>query len=332
MGDFFIPEFKILEIGDAHALSETICWSLLDVQVPDTWKYSKGENVTIAIVDSGVDPSHEDLKENLHLDHSKSFHPNETTIVDLNGHGTGTAGICAAEQNDNGIIGVAPSAKIIAIKVLGESGTCSNDNIVAALKYLYSIKDKIDIINLSLGSTDPLPDEGYDIIKKLYNEGIVIVAAAGNDPKKGILYPAKYPEVFAIGSYGPNLIRDVSDFSAIGPELDFIAGGEKITTTWKNNKYSVLQGTSFASPFVSAIIALLIAKLKSENKKFTVDQIKQKLIDHCMNKGKNGFDNVRGYGIINPKELLANLDDGNNSNQNKIIKISWWQRILNIFK
>jgi subtilisin family serine protease len=327
MSDFHVPSFKILEINDVEALSQTIPWSLSDLAIPQAWKSSEGEGITIALLDTGM-AHHDDL--NINIDStSVSLIKNEPSPYDFNGHGTASSGIVVCENNNYGIVGVAPKAKILSLKVLNRSGGGSNIIIEKALEYIWKNREKIDIVNMSLGSRNPLSSNGTYLIKKITDFGIPIIAAAGNKPKDGVLYPAKYPEVFAIGAYGFSTERHLADFSAMGPEIDFAAPGMNITTTWLNNQYAVLQGTSFACPFFSGIIALLLSKNKKENKKLTVQQIKDILIKNSIDVGEPGRDDKFGYGIINIKSLFCDFSDP----EHPIVrKKTWWEKVKEKFK
>lgn len=327
MPEFFIPPFKVKEIYDVESLSQNIPWSISDLNIPDVWSESKGEGITVLVLDTGIE-DHEDLKNNVISDRCASFIKTESIPRDFNGHGTASSGVIACEDNATGIVGVAPKVKVIVAKVLSRSGQGSIQAIEDGLEYAWKIRDSIDIINMSLGAKSPFTAKGYKYIVDLYNYGIPIIAAAGNNPSDGVLYPAKYNEVFAVGAYGFNVTRDIANFSAIGDEVDFAAPGEEIVTTWLGNKYAVLQGTSFACPYVAGIVALLLSKYKKEGKKLTVAEIKQKLIDSCIDKGPVGKDNKFGYGIISPKHLILSQTTGG-----VIIskKPSFWQKIIRLF-
>ena len=328
----FVPPFDILEVGEIQTLTQVVSWSLDNLQIPKVWKTSRGAGITIAVLDTGIDSNHLDLLCNIQNAYARSFHHGEDTTHDFNGHGTASAGVAAACDNELGIVGVAPDAKIIPIKVLGGSGMGQNDAIERGLKYIWEIRDKVDIVNLSLGSTAPLTNDGHQTIKDLYNYGIVVVAAAGNDPSKGVLWPARYDEVFAIGSYTPTLTRDLSTFSAQGDAVDFVCPGSNITTTWKDGKYSTLNGTSFASPYCCGVLALMLSVEKARGRKLTVEQIKTKLIDNCMDYGAKGFDFQYGWGIINVTQLMDSLgiDAGDSTLPPTLIppKKSFWKRLF----
>lgn len=215
---------------------------------------------------------------------------------------THVAGIIAARNNFYGTVGVAPEATIIPVKVLNKSGMSQRSSVEDGLDYCIAIKP--DIINMSLGGSAPMPSIKYRI-DKLIAMGIPIVCSAGNNGKNQVLYPANYDEVFAIGSYSPGMIRKRSSFSSFGDELDFSAPGQEILSTWLNNQYAVLSGTSMAAPFVAGVLALLLSKYKKDKKNLTVAEIKQLLISSCLEAGREGFDQEFGWGIIYPEKLVA---------------------------
>lgn len=301
-----LPKYRILEQG-VTSLSENISWAIDELGIPRNWKISMGENVTVAVIDSGINLSHPDLKDNINTKLSLSFLNYEKNVEDLNGHGTASAGIIASSKNSHGIVGVAPKSKIVAIKALGENGQGTLESFEKSLKYVWDNRESIDIVNMSLGSPQSFSSSGFSILKKIYDYGIPLVAAAGNNPSEGILFPAKYDQVFAIGSYGPDIHKKISAFSARGEALDFVAGGERITTTYKNRCYATLEGTSFSSPLVAGIIALLISELKSKGIKITVPLIKEYLVKNSVDKGDTGWDSVYGHGKIDVSKMLVSF-------------------------
>ena len=132
---FFAPPYKVLEVNDIQSLGQTIPWSLTDLDIPGIWAESLGEDITILLIDSGIQMDHEDLINNINSELSCSFHPTEKTVSDRNSHGTASAGVIVATANEVGIIGVAPRARVIAVKVLGESGGGPMEAIDAGLQY-----------------------------------------------------------------------------------------------------------------------------------------------------------------------------------------------------
>ena len=278
-------------------------WGLKLLNVSDSWKDSKGEGVNIAVLDTGI-AHHDDLSDNVKGGVNFSY---SNDLFDHVGHGTHVAGIIAGVDNNRGIVGVAPKANIYGYKVLDDDGFGSFDAIERAIRW--AIESNIDIISMSLGYSVHNP-EVYREIKRAYAKNITIVAAAGNDgdnfTDNDIDYPAKYPEVIAVGSI--NKYEKRSWFSGDGKELEISAPGQDINSTFLNNEYAVLSGTSMATPFVSGIIALMIAKHRKKGDNRTPianpSQIREHLKRTAIDAGMVGRDRFFGYGIINPNKLL----------------------------
>lgn len=157
---------------------------------------------------------------------------------------------------------------------------------------------------MSLGSEYPMAGV-HDLIKKLVANNTIVVCAAGNNGENKVLYPAQYDETIAVGSYSDSVLKNRSKFSSWGETLDIMAPGDEILSTYLNNGYAVLSGTSMASPTICGIIALLLAYHKSLNKTLTVDQVKNLLYANSMNSGKNQKTLEHGWGIIDPEKLFA---------------------------
>ncbi len=301
MSDNFLLPYEVVETGDLATLSEIIDWGIIDFAVPELWKKNKGWNVTVMVCDTGVS-EHEDLNENILFEQSKSFVEGED-VKDLRGHGTSVAGVIAAKDSGFGIIGVSPRAKIIPVKVLSDSGLLKTHNALEnALEYAKDIKP--DIINMSLGGPRPQSDHFHNLVKELYNLNIPIICAMGNSGDKHSCFPAEYLETIGVTSYKKD--RGISNFSSRSNNADFAFPGENILTTSLNNQYSIVNGTSFAAPFLAGIIAIIIGEYKKQNKPYTIENIKNILIQSSKDYGPSGKDKYYGHGIIDTN-VLKNL-------------------------
>lgn len=215
-----------------------------------SWERCTGRGVRVAIVDSGVDTEHPDLKgkvresvEAVAEDGKINFHPSSSG--DQAGHGTACAGI---------ITSIAPNAEIYSIKVLGPNASGSGDMFLVGLDY--AIKQKFQVINLSLGTTKrdyfgPL----HDLLDRAYHAGCIVVAAANNLP-----YPS-YPSIFSssVVSVVKRAGGDPFHFGyRYGHVIELVAPGVEVKTTWPGGGYRQLTGNSFACPYIVGIIALLM--------------------------------------------------------------------------
>jgi subtilisin family serine protease len=259
---FMLPPFTCEPVFTP--LSQSIDWGLRKLNIPEMWKTTRGEGVTVVVIDTGFpgteDHTHPDLENNAVVSESKSFVHGETMYDLQAGHSTAACGIIAAEDNEMGYVGYAPEAKVICLKALKNNGGGTAESVEAALLHALAIKP--DIVSMSLGSPKG-SSRMHDLIRKLDSLNIPVVVAAGNGgAKQGVLYPAKYEECFAIGAYDSD--GKIASFSAVGPEVDFAFPGVNITTTFLNDGYATVKGTSFACPACVGLMALIISKHKKD--------------------------------------------------------------------
>ena len=245
-----------------------------------------GEGVTIAIIDTGADINHPDLKDR--IVGVKNFTSDDkydtSNVSDYAGHGCHTAGIVGANGN---IIGVAPKCNLLILKALTRSG----GRIAWVTDAInYAISQGVDIISMSLGSQNKDADM-YIAIKKAINKNIMVVCACGNDGDGKdntieINYPAGFNECISVGSV--TYSKRKSRFSASNNEVDLVAMGEGynsrgILSTYPNGLYREMKGTSMACPFVSGSLALLKNWFRDEfRREPTQDELYAQLIKRTM--------------------------------------------------
>ena len=252
----------------------------------------KGKNQSVAVLDTGVDYRHPAFggRWGKTVIAGHDFVRNDKDPMDESGHGTQVAGVIAARPFTWGgkqYKGIAPGAKIVALRVADSSDFLPDNRIEKALKWVIKYRKRYNItaVNISLGEGDftskvsrgPYADE----LKKLRSAGVFISAASGNEgimSPPGINYPAADPNVMGVGSVNT---RDViSNFTSRGPHLDLLAPGEGIATPLFNpnngqHTYTAAAGTSFAAPYAAATAMLI----KQVNSRFSVNQIKAILRD-----------------------------------------------------
>ncbi|AET69299.1 subtilisin-like serine protease [Desulfosporosinus orientis DSM 765] len=229
------------------------------IQAPKIWDQTKGKGITVAILDTGCDTTHPDLKERIvgGRNFTKDDGGNLSVYEDYNGHGTHVAGTIAAIQNNAGVVGVAPEANLLIIKVLDHNGSGQYEWIIKGINY--AIEQKVDIISMSLGGPEDVP-KLHEAIQKAVANNILVICAAGNegdgsDATDEFGYPGSYNEVISVGAI--DLARHSSKFSNSNNEIDLVAPGEEILSTYLNGKYATLSGTSMATPHVSGAVALI---------------------------------------------------------------------------
>lgn len=296
-------KLKSVRVKSIKKLSTQIMdWGIKTLRVYEEWKETRGEGIKVAILDTGIIP-HPDLKDNIKGGVGIIC---DRDYLDKDGHGTHVAGIIAALDNDFGVVGVAPRASLYAVKILGDDGSGEMWSLARGIHW--ACDNHMDIISMSLGYYSDC-EIVHEAVQRAYRQGIPIIAAAGNDGDENtgdnINYPARYPETIAVGSVNKYLKR--SDFSSKGEELDIMAPGEDIYSTFLNDEYAILSGTSMATPFITGIVALMIAKhRKNKNNKTpieTVGDVREHLIRTADENGEIGKDNFYGYGIVDIKAI-----------------------------
>ena len=227
-----------------------------------------GVNVVVAVIDSGIDPTHPDLN----VEFSKGF--GFPDGVDGDGHGTHVAGTIGAYDNGFGVVGVAPGARLWALKVLDATGAGTTADVIAGINYVAAHSTQIAVANMSLGGS--FSQSLNTAVTACVQKGVVMVAAAGNSAQDASGFsPASAPGVVCVGAYadsdgkpggkGPNVSTGEADdtyatsFSNFGKRVDVIAPGCDILSTYPVSKgsYTTLSGTSMAAPHVSGLAAVI---------------------------------------------------------------------------
>jgi subtilisin family serine protease len=251
-------------------------------------------DVDVAVIDTGVDLDHPDL--NVYRAGAKNCSLG-LSPDDGNGHGTHVSGTIGALDDDAGVVGIAPGARIWPVKVLNNSGMGSTANVVCGIDYVAAHADEIEVANMSLGGAGvddgncgkTAGDVEHQAICRAVAAGVTFVVAAGNaaaDAENFI--PAAYDEVITVGALADfdgqpgggaaATCREdeddtFADFSNFGADVDIIAPGVCINSTWKGGGYNTISGTSMASPHVAGAAALY----KATNPNATPEQVKQAL-------------------------------------------------------
>jgi subtilisin len=235
-------------------------------------------NVDVAVIDTGADLSHPDL--NIYSAGAKNCSIGAINANDMNGHGTHVSGTIGAIDNGNGVVGMAPGARIWPVKVLTDAGSGLNSDVICGIDYVTAHASQIEVANMSLGGAgsddgncgNTNQDAMHKAICKSVAAGITYAVAAGNDSEDAAnSTPAAYDEVITVsaladfngvpGGGAPSTCRsDVDDtfasFSNFGSDVDIIAPGVCINSTWMLGGYNTISGTSMASPHVAGGAAL----------------------------------------------------------------------------
>ena len=282
-----IPRYRVL--SRVQIMAETKDYNHEMMNVPLMWKTTKGEGVKVVVLDTGV-PKHNDLR----VQSGHSFIGGYR--FDTNGHGTHVGGIIAAvADNGMGVAGLAPDCEDHYCAVLDGSGSGSIDAIIKGIRWAV---DEVGahVINMSLGvpASVPLVKELEAACDYAREQGVLVVCAAGNENWK-VGQPAVYDSTVAVAAV--NAAKDRANFSNYGPQVMFSAGGVDVYSTYLNNGYAKLSGTSMASPALAGVAALIIADDLKDGKKLTPDEIVAKLKKISFDVGADGFDELYGHGV-----------------------------------
>lgn len=270
-------------------------WNLPVTETLDGWTISKGsEDVIVAVIDTGVDLNHSDLQGRL-TDGLNVIIEGQPPMDDV-GHGTHVAGVISALVNNNeGVAGMSWYNRVMPVKVLDQSG--AGTTYAVAQGIIWAVDQGASVINLSLGNYANAAFL-HDAIKYAYERDVVIVAATGNDSTSQPGYPAAYPEVLAVSAVDQN--QRLASFSNYGHYVDVVAPGVSIASTYTDNRYAALSGTSMASPHVAALAAMI----RSRNPALTNEEVMQIIRDTATDLGEPGKDPYYGYGQINVAAAL----------------------------
>ncbi|MFB4166948.1 S8 family peptidase [Virgibacillus sp. JSM 102003] len=265
MSKIHLIPYQIEEIQDT---ATDIPEGVTMIQAPDAWEEAeKGHGNVVAIIDTGCQVDHPDLKGQIidGRNFTSDYNGDKDNYDDNNGHGTHVAGtIAASSAQDEGISGVAPNAKLLIIKVLSGEGSGDYQWIIDGINYAVNWEgpsgEKVRVISMSLGGPEDVP-ELYKSVKQAVDSGIPVICAAGNEgdgrpATDEFAYPGAYNEVTQVGAI--NFDREIAPFSNTNDEIDLVAPGVKILSTYTDSKYARLSGTSMATPHISGALALVI--------------------------------------------------------------------------
>ncbi|QGH33558.1 S8 family serine peptidase [Gracilibacillus salitolerans] len=243
------------------------------MQAPKKWEEGyKGSDVVVAVIDTGCDRNHPDLRNRI-MDGRNFTTENNSNLrnfSDQNGHGTHVAGTIAAVLNGRGVVGVAPEAKLLILKAFDAKGSGDFNGIIQAIQHAIKWRggngEKVRIISMSFGAKWDVP-ELHQVIRKAVTNDILVVCAAGNEGDGDArtterMYPGYYKEVVQVGAVDNE--GNMAEFTNTNDEVDLVAPGVNVMSTYLNGKYAKLSGTSMATPHVSGAAAVLIEQMEQE--------------------------------------------------------------------
>ena len=322
-------------------------WGVKTMLPETAWDTTQGAGITVAVIDTGVEISHEDLAANIWvnpgevagngIDDDQNGYPDDVNGYDfvgahwyapapdgnpsdVYGHGTHVAGIIAAVGNNNkGVIGVAPKAKIMVVRALDDDGYGGDFQIAQAI--VYAADRGARVINMSLGGSGASSTQA-DALAYAKSLGVVLVAAAGNsNGDANYFVPARDANVITVGAISPQLT--LASYSNFGAKIDVVAPGSDILSALAagslieqqlldqiaagnpsrivGQKYAALSGTSMATPMVAGAVALMLAKSPG----LSPEEVRYRLKKNAVDMGSSGWDAKFGSGRVNVNTTLA---------------------------
>lgn len=290
------------EVQQVHESASEIPQGIQMINAPYLWEASKkGEGVVVAIIDTGCQTDHPDLigrivgGRNFTADYNNDINKFE----DNNGHGTHVAGTIAAIENNVGVVGAAPLVKLLILKVLDKNGSGSYQSIIDGINYAVSWRgsngEKVRVISMSLGGPTDVANL-HNAVKNAVANDILVICAAGNEGDNNsktneYSYPGAYNEAIAVGAIDFN--KKIATFSNSNDNVDLVAPGVGILSTYIGGKYATLSGTSMATPHVSGAAALIINESESAFQRHLTEaelyaQLIKKTVDLGVSKKSQG--------------------------------------------
>ena len=308
------PEYTVSLLGQVQDYNHDL------TNVPVMWRRTKGRGAKVVVLDTGM-PKHRDVT----VTGAKSFIPGY--LEDGNGHGTGAGSLIAGVgSNGMGILGVAPECDDYYGAVLNASGAGPLRAVADGIRWAV---DEVgaDVVNLSLGTPAAYGcDPGLQkACEYAYDNGVTLVAAAGNDGGK-VNWPAALPQVIAVAAVDRRLRK--ADFSSYGPEVEFSAGGVEVMMAYRNNGYASMSGTSFSAPVISGICALIVTEHRSWGVKLSPEEVRAHLKSIAYDIGPEGGDDFTGWGI----PVFTRDTESATGRPGKPKVLSWFGRIIESLK
>lgn len=281
-------------------------WNLPKISAPGAWDGSQLSTGPIAVVDTGVEANHPDLKGEILPGYN--FVANTTDTSDDNGHGTHVAGIIeAATNNGTGVASIGFRGTILPVKVLDAQGVGTYADVANGI--IYAVNHGAKIINLSLGGPS-FSQTLEDAVNYALNHSVVVVAAAGNTGSNAPEYPAAFPGVLAISA--TDMTDNLASFSSYGADIFASAPGVNILSTFNNNSYATLSGTSMSAPQVAGLLGLALGYANANHIALSTNQLIDDLKKTADKIGKRPYDSSGwnqdyGYGRIDAQNLLNSI-------------------------
>lgn len=270
-----------------NSLPDNYDWALKAINAHKVWDKTEGEDVKVMIIDAGVNINHKDLESSFVK--GMNFINNRSGVKDYFNHGTHVAGLIVGKYT-----GVAPKAELYVAKSLDDFGRGNMRTIMDGITYAINLN--VDVISMSLGSKLNLPVQVKERISKATDRGIIIVSAFGNDGKPSPNFPAGQDNIIGVSGLDENL--KYAKFSNRGIGVDISAPSTNILSTYGDDTYSYMTGTSMASGLVVGGIALMKSYYRKQGVELSLLDVKNKI------KQLGQHSHSYGYGVLDLEKLI----------------------------
>ncbi|GIJ24737.1 type VII secretion-associated serine protease mycosin [Micromonospora lutea] len=282
-------------------------WHLKALEIPELHKITQGDGVVVAVIDTGVDAKHQDLKNNV-LPGVDFYDDKAKGRVDRVGHGTAIASLIAGHGHGpgkrDGVLGIAPKAKILPVTIKSERSPLIQPTAIAA-GINWAVDHGADIINVSLSSS--FNDELNRAVERAYQRNVIVVASVGNRKDSIIGNPASHQSAMAVNGTARN--GTISKEASLPAEqVDIAAPGEDIVHAIPGNSYDTGLGSSLSTALVSGALALVRAEYPDLNGY----QMFERLLETTRDEGEPGHDLHYGWGALDIRQALTGEPDGRN--------------------
>lgn len=299
---------------------QTVPWGVSRIDAPKAWATSRGTNIKVAVLDTGIDKTHPDLIDNIagganfiESGRGSRLTLDPTAWNDDNGHGTHVSGTIAARDNTIGVVGVAPEAKLYGVKVLNSTGNGYTSDIISGIEW--SVANGAQVISMSLSVPTDV-QALHNAVDAADAAGVVVVAAAGNTgdgsaATNNVGYPAGYGSVIAVAASDSS--DRIASFSSDGPAVEIAAPGVNVYSTTRGSGYATMNGTSMATPHVAGVIATTLAAPVPAQADLNQDgvwsngEVRSYLQATADDLGTPGRDVFFGYGLIDTEEMTTGI-------------------------
>lgn len=295
----FLNSANVADVSDdpvRHLMAQSTPYGIPMVQANQLTQ-PNGSARKVCVIDTGYNDGHPDLPMGQGIANNSQVGQWDN---DGNGHGTHVAGTVAALANDEGVVGVYPGVDVYTVKIFNDSGSWTfASDLIQGIQQCKNAGS--NVVNMSLGGGGSSTAEA-NAMQGFVDDGMMLVAAAGNDGNSSMSYPASYSSIISVAAVDSSESR--ASYSQYNSQVEIAGPGSAVNSTWPVNTYRSISGTSMATPHVAGVAALVWSFFPQ----CTNEQIRSVLNNTAKDKGSAGRDNFYGYGIVQAKAAYDDIN------------------------